>query len=270
MLHTIISLDYHHRHNYLFISDKKVNTIFRIDSGTNDILPIIEGEGQKPTALAVDWLNDYLYWADGGFNRISVSDFTGNTRRTVHQTEIYTIGAIAIDVFTGQMFWTNFGQTALIEMSALDGTSRASLVDDAEKPVGLTLDPILNVIYWSDVRRGTIESMDYAGQNRRIIIRNLKYPSSLKVFENHIYWTDLLDKQVFSTNRFQQTGPKSVRKVKALNGRRMASILIKHEVVQEAGHFVSGVNFLLAIFSCIFLHKINMYATHIYAAYTLV
>lgn len=235
----ISSIDYHEQHKYMFVSDTKTKTIFRVNYSSNSIIPIIDGVGQEPAVLAVDWLNDNLYWADSGLNRISVSDFNGTARRTIHTQNINQIGAIAIDVLTAKIFWTNFGTRSVIEQSNSDGSNRNILVENTEKAVGLALDVISKTIYWSDVRKGTIETVDYYGRNHRVVVRNVKYGASIRIFEDRIYWADILDKQVLSANRFHGGG---VRKLKTLNGQLMANILIKHDVIQESDGIGWGVN----------------------------
>lgn len=55
-----------------------------------------------------------------------------------------------------------------IERSTCAGEGRRVLVsDDIEKPLGMTLDNTHDVIYWTDGMKGTIETVDIYGNNRK-------------------------------------------------------------------------------------------------------
>ena len=70
--------------------------------------------------------------------------------------------------FSSLLFWSESGAVPKLERSALSGRSRSVLVErDLVQPMGLTIDPQEERIYWVDRAKGTIESVDLYGTERR-------------------------------------------------------------------------------------------------------
>ena len=141
--------------------------------------------------------------------------------------------SLAVDPHRTKLFWSNFGggdaPNSTIETSDLDGANRVVLVSDCDRVFGLSLDSVSQVIYWSDVRRKTIEMSHYSATGRRVLVRGVKFATSLALFEDRLFWTDALDRQLFSANRFTGT---SLRKVRRLSGVWPSSLLIQHDLLQ--------------------------------------
>lgn len=59
-----------------------------------------------------------------------------------------------------------------------------------EWPNGLTIDLVGERIYWVDAKAKVIESANYAGDDRRTVLRgfqHLKHPFSVAVFEVNLF-----------------------------------------------------------------------------------
>lgn len=68
------------------------------------------------------------------------------------------------------IFWTDIGKQPKIERSSLEGKERNVLVlHGLILPVSITVDTTNNIIYWTDPIRGTIESCDFYGNNRKVL-----------------------------------------------------------------------------------------------------
>ena len=65
---------------------------------------------QNPDGLAVDWVGRNLFWCDKGSDTIEVSDLNGNYRKILIQNGLSEPRAIAVDPFSGYMFWSDWGE----------------------------------------------------------------------------------------------------------------------------------------------------------------
>ena len=68
------------------------------------------------------------------------------------------------------MFWTDSGQTPKIERATLSGTQRVAIVtSNLQFPAGIDLDRRNRLVFWVDGGLERIESVDYNGNNRRLL-----------------------------------------------------------------------------------------------------
>ncbi|KAK9680220.1 Low-density lipoprotein receptor domain class A [Popillia japonica] len=152
----------------------------------------------KPTALALDWVGDNLYWTEidrAGSKpkgRVMVAKTDGRYRRAVVSVGLESPTSLALDPERGRMFWTDAGSAPKIEVSWMDGSKRKPLITDVIRhPTGLTIDYAMDhTLYWVDTKLNTIESMRHDGSQRKVIASGtgLKQPISLDVFESALYW----------------------------------------------------------------------------------
>ena len=69
------------------------------------------------------------------------------------------------------IYWTDWGHFSKIERAYLNGESRMDLVNDTIKwPNGLTIDHVHNKLYWADAAEETIEVMDLATFERKVVL----------------------------------------------------------------------------------------------------
>jgi len=80
---------------------------------------------------------------------------------------------------------------ARLERSALDGADRMTFQDDLGRVSGLAIDFDASRLYWADLDRLSIESVDLAsGGDRRVVVSQLVRPYGLTQFREFVYWTD--------------------------------------------------------------------------------
>lgn len=152
----------------------------------------------KPTALAVDWIADNLYWTEVDRTgskprgRVMVAKTDGRYRRAVINSGLEIPTSVAVDPQLGRLFWADAGSAPKIEVSWMDGSKRRPLITEAIRhPAGVTIDYSQDHrIYWVDTKLNVIESMRPDGSLRKVIIKGdlLKHPVSLDVFESSLYW----------------------------------------------------------------------------------
>ena len=69
------------------------------------------------------------------------------------------------------MFWSDWGRDPKIERAGMDGTHREVIVRGSVRwPNGLTLDLVLDRLYWVDAKLSTVGSADLDGSNARIVL----------------------------------------------------------------------------------------------------
>jgi len=80
---------------------------------------------------------------------------------------------------------------ARVERSALDGAERMTYLDDLGRVSGLAIDFDSSRLYWADLDRHNIESVDLTtGGDRQVVVSDLVRPYGLTQFRDFIYWTD--------------------------------------------------------------------------------
>jgi len=80
---------------------------------------------------------------------------------------------------------------ARVERSALDGADRMTYLDDLGRVSGLAIDFNTSRLYWANLDRQNIESVDLTtGGDRNVVVSGLVRPYGLTQFRDFIYWTD--------------------------------------------------------------------------------
>ena len=152
---------------------------------------IIEFGLEYPDGIAVDWVAHNLYWADTEANRIEVSRLDGSHRKVLIWKDLDNPRSIALTPSEGLMFWSDWAAVQRIERSALDGTQRTTIVNNAGRANSLTIDYNERRIYWIDIDSNKVLSASFDGSNRNIHLNGQpKKPYSLTVYQDFLYWAD--------------------------------------------------------------------------------
>ncbi|PFX23090.1 Low-density lipoprotein receptor-related protein 6 [Stylophora pistillata] len=142
--------------------------------------------------LAVEWRTSQLYWTDTISDTISISDLNGNNRRTIISSGLDKPRAIALDLDSGYMFWTDWGGSPKIERASLSGSQRLAIVTtNLQWPNGIDLDEGNKRIYWVDAKLDKVECVDYNGHNRKVILQyNGLHPFGVALVPPFLFFTD--------------------------------------------------------------------------------
>ena len=114
----------------------------------------------------------------------------------------------------------------------MDGTRQEKIISaNIVWPNGITVDVVLNRIYWSDAWFDRIETALFDGSSRKVVLtQNVQHPFSLAVFEDRLYWSDWETQEVQACNKFNGSDHRVVVKESQLHG-----IHIYHPLL-EANH----------------------------------
>ena len=95
----------------------------------------------------------------------------------------------------------------------MDGSNHILLIDDRDIgwPNGLAIDFDDDYIYWTDAKMDTIERMKLDGSAREIFISNLRHPFGLALNKDRIFFSDWLDRSVYSVSRYNTSDKVTLR-----------------------------------------------------------
>ncbi|XP_028406957.1 sortilin-related receptor-like [Dendronephthya gigantea] len=257
-LRAAVAVAYDKKENYIYWADMKDHKIFRRkldgDSADMTIAGVKQVEG-----LDFDWTTDNLYWVDAGKKVIEVCRKDGRYRKTVHSDDLDRPRALALDPPYGQMFWTDWGSTAKIEMSDMDGKNRRILVDkDLVWPNGLAID-IYNPkssrnLYYTDAYKDIIGQYDLITNTSKILasrsshtdnfkwISILKHPYSIAVDDQYVYWDDWQTGNVYQIHKSFKGKPSTlIKKAVGMPSKSRYEIKVYYNSSQVAKSSCSGI-----------------------------
>ncbi|MBC2600758.1 Calx-beta domain-containing protein [Puniceicoccus vermicola] len=205
-------LSYHSRSEYgslfnfflvltlcLIAGPKAQGEIFWTEGGTVRVLVQETGESREvvtyasdPVGIAVDSLNNKIYWTDRGFNTINRANFDGSDIETLISSNEFDSTAIALDTAAGKMYWVE-NDLQKIRRANLDGTSMETIIRTFDIPSGLAVDVVNGLIYWSNSAQ-EIRIANIDGSDSRQIIDSRSFVDleglSLSSSANKLYFCD--------------------------------------------------------------------------------
>ena len=100
--------------------------------------------------------------------------------------------AKAIEVFHASQYIFWLDMQGLNRMKT-DGTDKKLLFSDLQNPQKLSIDWVSERIYWTDDKSGVIESSNFHGKLRYVLISKVEKPHAIIVnpLDGLVFWTDL-------------------------------------------------------------------------------
>ncbi len=143
------------------------------------------------------------------------------------------------------LFWTDWGLRPRIERSGMDGSHRSAIVTSSVHwPNGVTVDMVMDRLYWVDAKLNLIASADLDGANTRVVLYStelLRHPFSVTLFEDWVYWTDWDKNAIFRADKFNGSKAQPVSNMHMVNNR--TSVTRNHEIMIRLHYFIQHVIF---------------------------
>ncbi|XP_015126789.1 low-density lipoprotein receptor-related protein 2 [Diachasma alloeum] len=229
-------VDYLFSENLLFWSDVKTRKVHSQPLAPGDSVidqvDIAPAGSWAPVAIAVDFIGRKLYVVDSIVQKIDVFELDGRYHGIVLGSNLTSPADIALDPTVGIMFIADNKQVLRANM---DGTNAFPIVSEAAYKVsGVAVDMIAKRIYWCDSLLDYIETADYKGGKRVMVLRGAQVPAPtrLTVFENQVYWTDSTKQAVMSTDK--NMGDANINTI--FKVRDAKAIKALHPLVQATGN----------------------------------
>uniref|UniRef100_A0A182IR31 Uncharacterized protein n=1 Tax=Anopheles atroparvus TaxID=41427 RepID=A0A182IR31_ANOAO len=231
-LSQVIGVAYDGSHVYWTDIAHKTESIERaLEDGSKRELLLTAGL-ISPEDIALDWLTGNIYFSDSGQMHIAVCTNDGYHCKAIIQDQLHKPRGIALLPQNGSIFYSDWGNNALIGRARMDGSDQSIIVSEGiHWPNGLTLDWPNDRLYWIDAKLKRIESMRFDGRDRVVVLSDvLKHPFSIAVFNDRIYWSDWDTRSIQSCDKF--TG-KTRRTV--VHDRMIFDVHIYHSSIQPKG-----------------------------------
>ncbi|KAH9508813.1 hypothetical protein Btru_050124 [Bulinus truncatus] len=186
--------DYGPARDRIYFFDRQYKQIVAISSDGNFMLLISQLDfNSEVHAIKVDEQYELLFYSDYALNVITSIGTDGRHPRYVASSNIASPRSIALDSLNRKIYWTDWGYQPKIESADYYGSNRRTLADSNLKwPDSVTIDMKDHKLYFVDGGRGAIESMDFNGNGRRVILQD----SSIQFFSmdlqgDYIYFTSM-------------------------------------------------------------------------------
>ncbi|XP_052813290.1 low-density lipoprotein receptor-related protein 2-like isoform X2 [Mya arenaria] len=187
-----IAMDILYAEGLIFFTDVSAKELKSMHLNGSNTKTVISGGSWSFKGIAVDWITRKLYWIDSRRIAVLVSNLNGtHTKTLLKKTFVEKPIALAVNPFTGYVYWSDWTQESYIGRMAMDGGSPIKLITNKlGLPNALTLDYETGRIWWADAHYDWIEYADADGSNRHLVRRNTPHPFAIAVFEDWLYWSD--------------------------------------------------------------------------------
>ncbi|XP_071103874.1 low-density lipoprotein receptor-related protein 2-like [Haliotis cracherodii] len=240
MTASVSDLDVSVHNNLIFYINSTDKKVYQVNINGNSGRRLLPTQGvSNPQAIAYDWIGNNLYMAERDSARIDLFSLSNDKQRNIISNELKWPASIALDPVKGYMFFTDMGTTdtpnsAKIERAYMDGSHRMVFhLTKILAPRSLAVDLAAERVYWIDTHLDHLETVDYNGLNRHTVIRgglNIPAGSSLAVFENQVYWSDITKMGLLHTSK--SNGQKTITQIYKDVGVKPTSVKIFHQTVQ--------------------------------------
>ncbi|VDI38277.1 Hypothetical predicted protein [Mytilus galloprovincialis] len=216
-----IDIDYHKTKFFIYWTEVSPGKISRQvlgkvryppTSNETTLEDIVLDNINTPIGIAVDSVNDHIYWTDTGLQRIMRSNLDGSNTTLILGTGLENPRAIELDTANRWIYFSDWGSIPKIEKCMFDGSNRQTIITtDLKWPNGIALDRCKKRLYWCDAGLNQIKTSNYDGSDVQVILngtRKVHHPFGIDIDENNMYFTDW-KKQVFQLSKFSST-PKSL------------------------------------------------------------
>ncbi|XP_076457369.1 prolow-density lipoprotein receptor-related protein 1-like [Babylonia areolata] len=169
-----VAVDADYDDNVYYVIDRKAQAIKVVDQESSQVFSILPGISSKAQALAVNWLDDSIYWSDAAYDAIFMYKAVGRCRlfecvSTVVGINLDTPTGVAVHPHLRLVFWTDVsGSVGKLERSDLNGGNRTLLFEQLSQPSAVTIDYSAGRVYWlaQSGEVSVVESCSLSGGDR--------------------------------------------------------------------------------------------------------
>ncbi|KAL4234296.1 Low-density lipoprotein receptor-related protein 1B [Mactra antiquata] len=211
----VISIDNDYRKKLMYLYDKSASHIwiannFSQSLNTDDmnfkIMHYVMSSGTPQ--LAYDWLSGTLYWCDthvrtifaapGDWDKVDKDYY-----RIISHAHFDNPDGIGIDPLEGYLFIIDGGPSPKLARMNTDGTDGHTIVtEDMTRPSTVEVDIADQTVYWLDVWMDTLESVDYDGKTRRLLLKfDFAILYDIAVFQDMVYITETFYEILLTYNK---------------------------------------------------------------------
>ncbi|XP_018311386.1 vitellogenin receptor [Mycetomoellerius zeteki] len=196
--YSINGFDVNAVHDSVYWSESEFGTIkkLKIRGNIEETKKIFTVTIEHPQALTIDWITDNVYVNDNGhLNTIQVCNFENQRCAILVEIEDKAkVGSLFVDSTNRWLFWSQitwqmdkpFSKICRTDMMGAD----MKIIDsDVGFVSGMTVDYIKSKLYWLDNFNEVIKLSNLDGSQRSTFLStNMRYPSSISIYEQSIYW----------------------------------------------------------------------------------
>jgi len=163
----------------------------------------------NPEGLAFDHLGGNLYFTNT--NNWGRKSFIGviNVHKEPHEWielithDVHQPRGIAVVPEEGLLFYADWGNSPALVRANMDGSNVKRIVTRDIKWInGVAVDKGSRRLYWTDAQFDIIESVNFEGEDRRMILEGVRHPVFIDVFENTLYWSDWRSRELLACDKF--------------------------------------------------------------------
>ncbi|ENN83472.1 hypothetical protein YQE_00170, partial [Dendroctonus ponderosae] len=169
-------------HNLIFWTDsgtKRVE-VASLDGGHRAI--IVASELDKPRAIVVHPGSAWVFWSDWGPNpKIERCEMDGSDRKRIITESVFWPNGLTIDYTDNMIYWAD-AKHNVIEVSALDGTSRRKVITKG-LPHPFAISVFEDAIFWTDWHTKSITTANkVTGAGFKTLHARLHFPMDVRTF----------------------------------------------------------------------------------------
>ncbi|CAL8330042.1 unnamed protein product [Gadus morhua 'NCC'] len=208
-----VLLDYHYTQRSLFWAERSTGVLYRAGLSGPPRQKLVSSQ-RGVSGLAVDWLEDRVYWTNEEHRDAPTNEATGDIRSvslTGGNQEMVVSGlerpcCLVLDPRQRVLFWLSGGPVSSIQRADLSGRTPAALIAVRGQLTALTLDLADRRLFWARFGsnlQGAICSCDYDGENVTIMNPPLRSSSvCLSVFLDEVFYSDSASHSIQRINKY--------------------------------------------------------------------
>lgn len=186
-------LDYDYKNKMIYFADapslKQTIKRMNFDGSGKEVIESNHAAGIE--GIAVDWVGNNIYWTSNKQWGMFVAKKDGTSVKVLVNKYSKQPRAIVLHPKSGYMFWTDWSLEPFIAKMGMDGSKLQKVITKGLFwPNGLTIDYATDTLWWVDAHLDQMETSDFSGKGRRVVVTDMPHPYALSVFEDYAFWSE--------------------------------------------------------------------------------